>query len=87
MGVGCTDSAKLWAIGPIPVAIILLANQRKRGMKKSKPRNHVAMNPLLRKGGAHVRARSGKRFADKQQMLKAAREWKSSRDSLSLCFQ
>lgn len=55
-------------------------------MKKSKPRNHVAMNPLLRKGGAHVRARSGRRFADKQQMLKAAREWKGSRDSFFFCF-
>lgn len=51
-------------------------------MKKNKPRNHVALNPLLRKGGAHVRAKSGERFADRQKMLKAAREWKSSRDFL-----
>ncbi len=51
-------------------------------MKKNKPRNHVALNPLLRKGGAHVRAKSGERFANRQKMLKAAREWKSSRDFL-----
>lgn len=49
-------------------------------MKRNKPRNHVALNPLLRKGGAHVRAKSGERFADKQKVLKATREWKNSRD-------
>ena len=48
-------------------------------MKNNKPRNHVALNPLLRKGGAHIRAKSGERFADKQKVLKAAREWKNSR--------
>ncbi|WP_346836672.1 hypothetical protein [Microbulbifer sp. SAOS-129_SWC] len=46
-----------------------------------KPRNRVAQNPLLRKGGAHQRARSGERFASKQQARKAAREWKGSRDA------
>ncbi|MBB3060424.1 hypothetical protein FHS09_001239 [Microbulbifer rhizosphaerae] len=54
-------------------------------MKKNKPRNHVALNPLLRKGGAHVRAKSGERFANRQKMLKAAREWKSSRDFCVEC--
>lgn len=49
-------------------------------MKSNKPRNRIALNPLLRKGGAHVRAKSGERFANKQKMLKAAREWKGSRD-------
>lgn len=51
-------------------------------MKSNKPRNRIALNPLLRKGGAHVRAKSGERFANKQKMLKAAREWKGSRDFL-----
>lgn len=46
-----------------------------------KPRNRVARNPLLRKGGAHVQAKSGERFNQKQKMLKAAREWKGSRDA------
>jgi len=52
-------------------------------MKNNKPRNRIALNPLLRKGGAHVRAKSGERFANKQKMLKAAREWKRSRDFLA----
>ncbi|SDZ85331.1 hypothetical protein SAMN05216562_0777 [Microbulbifer marinus] len=51
-------------------------------MKSNKPRNRIALNPLLRKGGVHVRAKSGERFATKQKMLKAAREWKGSRDFL-----
>jgi len=43
------------------------------------PGNPVAQNPLLRKGGAHIRARSADRFDSKQQTRKAAREWDSSR--------
>ncbi|WP_428820984.1 hypothetical protein [Microbulbifer sp. MCCC 1A16149] len=43
------------------------------------PGNPVAQNPLLRKGGAHVRAKSADRFDSKQQTRKAAREWDSSR--------
>ena len=43
------------------------------------PGNPVAQNPLLRKGGAHVRAKSADRFDGKQQTRKAAREWDSSR--------
>ncbi|MFA0810097.1 hypothetical protein [Microbulbifer epialgicus] len=47
----------------------------------SKPRNYVARNPLLRKGGAHVAAKSGVRFKSKQKMLKEARGQGSSRDN------
>lgn len=43
------------------------------------PGNPVAQNPLLRKGGAHVRAKSAERFNSKQQTRKAAREWEGSR--------
>ena len=43
------------------------------------PGNPVAQNPLLRKGGAHTRAKSADRFDSKQQTRKAAREWDSSR--------
>ncbi|MBB5210188.1 hypothetical protein HNQ53_000376 [Microbulbifer hydrolyticus] len=43
------------------------------------PGNPVAQNPLLRKGGAHIRAKSADRFDSKQQTRKAAREWDSSR--------
>lgn len=50
-------------------------------MKKNKPRNHVARNPLLRKGGPHVRAKSGERFASKRKVSKAVREWQGSRSS------
>ncbi len=42
-------------------------------------RNRVACNPLLRKGGPHVKAKSGERFSGKQQTRKAAREWQGSR--------
>lgn len=52
--------------------------QEKR-LKKGAVRNRVACNPLLRKGGAHVRMKSGERFDNKQQTRKAAREWQSSR--------
>lgn len=48
--------------------------------KINKPRNRIALNPLLRKGGAHVRVKSGERFSNKQKVLKAAREWGDSRD-------
>jgi len=46
-----------------------------------KPRNRVVQNPLLRKGGVHERAKSGQRFAGKQQVRRAAREWQGSRDA------
>ena len=47
--------------------------------ERRSPGNPVAQNPLLRKGGAHVRAKSADRFDSKQQTRKAAREWGSSR--------
>lgn len=50
-------------------------------MKRNKPRNHIALNPLLRKGGAHVRSKSGERFVGKRKTMKAAREWQGSRDA------
>lgn len=37
-------------------------------MKNNKPRNHVALNPLLRKGGPHTRPRSGERQRARQQV-------------------
>ncbi|WHI49779.1 hypothetical protein P3339_15020 [Microbulbifer sp. MLAF003] len=52
--------------------------------KVAKPRNYVACNPLLKKGGAHTKAKSGARFKSKQKMLKEARERSSSRDYLRL---
>ena len=47
-------------------------------------RNPVACSPLMRKGGAHERARSGKRFTSKQETRKAAREWQGSRGANSI---
>ena len=52
-------------------------------MKKNRPRNPVALNPILRKGGVHERAKSGERFSNRQKMLKAAREWGHSRDGVN----
>lgn len=53
----------------------------KQGKRKQNGavRNRVACNPLLRKGGVHMRMKSGERFDNKQQTRKAAREWQSSR--------
>lgn len=59
----------------------------KKPSKPNKPRNYVVRNPLLRKGGAHVRAKSGERFANKRKTMKAAREWEGSRSGpLGQCF-
>ncbi|MCK7597069.1 hypothetical protein M0G74_07250 [Microbulbifer sp. CAU 1566] len=52
--------------------------------ERRNPGNPVAQNPLLRKGGAHVRAKSADRFDSKQQTRKAAREWDNSRGCHSL---
>lgn len=37
-------------------------------MKKQKPRNRVALNPLLRKGGPHIASRSGERQRARQRV-------------------
>jgi len=50
--------------------------------KNDKPRNYVACNPLLKKGGAHVKAKSGVRFKGKQKMLREVRERNSSCDTM-----
>lgn len=44
-------------------------------------RNHIARNPLLRKGGAHVRSRSSSRQEQDQQMCKMIDEWNESDQS------
>lgn len=52
-------------------------------MKKAKPtkpikyRNHVACNPLLRKGGVHEKSTGAKRSANKRKLKKEAMNWKS----------
>ncbi|GAB2883707.1 hypothetical protein ACCI51_15450 [Microbulbifer echini] len=62
-------------------------------MKKIPPetggklRSYVARNPLLGKGGAHVKAKSGVRFAGKQKMLKEVRECRRSRDIPPLAIE
>ncbi len=43
-----------------------------------KPRNHHALNPLMRKGGVHEKSNSAKRTAAKRQLRKESREF--SRD-------
>lgn len=48
--------------------------------KKSKPfkyRNHLACNPLLRKGGVHEKSTGAKRSAAKRKVKKEAMNWKS----------
>lgn len=38
-----------------------------------KPRQKHAMNPLMKKGGAHVKSKSAKRSKDKQALRKDVR--------------
>jgi len=38
--------------------------------KKIKPRNRVAINPLMKKGHAHVTSKSSKRFKLKEELRK-----------------
>ncbi|MCG8671084.1 MAG: hypothetical protein MI867_16885 [Pseudomonadales bacterium] len=40
-------------------------------------RNHVARNPLLRKGGVHEKTTGAKRSANKRKLKKEAMNWKS----------
>ncbi len=44
-------------------------------------RNTVARSPLLRKGGAHQRVRSGERQRDKLQTSDALQEWLEERQT------
>lgn len=41
----------------------------------TKVRNPVARTPILGKGGAHVKSRSGERHKLKQQIQREARQW------------
>lgn len=41
----------------------------------TKVRNPVARTPILGKGGAHVKSRSGERHKLKQQTRREARQW------------
>ena len=43
-------------------------------MRKRKPRNPVARAPILRKGGAHVKAKSGQRAEQSRQVEREAAE-------------
>ena len=42
-------------------------------MKPIKPRNREAMNPLMRKGGIHVKSKSAKRSQEKEKLKKEPR--------------
>lgn len=43
-------------------------------MRKPKIRNPVACSPLLRKGGAHIQSKSGKRQQEKNKLKQEVRE-------------
>ena len=42
-------------------------------MKPIKPRNREAMNPLMRKGGIHLKSKSAKRSQEKAKLKKELR--------------
>lgn len=46
-------------------------------IKRVRFRNHVACNPLLRKGGVHEKSTGAKRSAAKRKVKKEAMNWKS----------
>ncbi len=48
-------------------------------MATLKLRNPIARAPILRKGGAHVKAKSSQRAKVKKDTRKAVDEWKTSR--------
>ncbi|WP_444927387.1 hypothetical protein ACJJI4_05915 [Microbulbifer sp. TRSA002] len=54
--------------------------------KKEKIRSYVARNPLMRKGGAHVKAKSSGRFASKQKLRKEVRECDSRPQAFAAIF-
>jgi len=41
-----------------------------------KKRNPIALNPLLRKGGVHKKAKSGQRRKAKNELKQSARQWR-----------
>lgn len=43
--------------------------------KKLKVRNWAAHSPLLKKGGVHVKPKSGQRASAKKAVQKAVKEW------------
>ncbi len=46
--------------------------------------NPISRNPLLHKGGAHRRCRSGERQRDRQQLKAAMDQWDGDIDDLAL---
>ena len=42
---------------------------------QQKPRNRLALNPLLHKGGAHQKTNKAKRSAEKRQVRAQVRTW------------
>lgn len=45
---------------------------------RMRPRNYVAMSPLLRKGGVHERSKSGARADKKHEMQDAISNWREA---------
>lgn len=44
-------------------------------LKKPKVRNHLAIHPLLKKGGAHTKSNKVKRVEDKKKLQKNLRDY------------
>ena len=47
-------------------------------LPRLRPRNRVAMPPLLRKGGVHERSKSGLRAEAKQQLQEELGDWQEA---------
>lgn len=53
--------------------------------KRRKLRNHLALDPLLKKGGAHGKSKKAERAAAKQHTRKQAMNCNSDSSPFSLC--
>ena len=60
-------------------------NMPQKGARKPfRYRNHVACNPLLKKGGVHEKSTSSKRGTAKRKLKKEAMNWQSDSSLSSL---
>ena len=50
------------------------------------PRNAIALNPLMRRGGVHRKSNSAKRAADRREIRRQSRDWSSFFDLIRGLF-
>jgi len=56
-------------------------------LKRNKPRNPVAVSPIMRKGGVHEKSRSGERQQGKQKLKQFASNIKAGLSGLDCVWR